>query len=135
MTHGGNEAIEVHGLLEILGGLEARRPLRTVVSGSHADDGHVSKFRLLQLASPKLVTAHHRHHEVEQNHRGTTVLQGIKGFAAVGRCLHQEPLGLQQYSEHLPEIGVVFDDENGLHYASCQFATGRGAAPGTLEFI
>ena len=114
-TYRGDQPIEIDGLLEVPRGLETFGALRTVVRRGHADHRDIRDIGLLQLMAPELVAAHHRHHQVEQDDVRAPMSQRVEGFPAIGRRLHVEALGLEEHREHLAQVCVIFNDENGLH--------------------
>jgi hypothetical protein len=114
-ANGRDEAIEIDRLLKILRCLQALGALGAVVRGGHANDWHVGELWLLQLPPAELVSAHHRHHQVEEDHGGPSVLQRFECLLPVRCCLHHESFGLEEDREHLPQVGMIFNNEDGLH--------------------
>jgi hypothetical protein len=129
------QLIEVHRLLEKFVRVEPLGALTAIVRGGHADDGHIGHCRIGELLPAKLVAAHHRHHQIEEDHRRTGKLQRLEGLGAVARGQHLEAFRLQEHGEHFAQVGVIFDDEDGRHADRLPDRRGEALPEKTPQFL
>ena len=61
---------------------------------------------------------HARHHPVQHDHVGPVGLNLSERLGAVARAEDVEALVGQRASQHLQELGIIVDDQNGCHTAS-----------------
>ena len=111
-AHQLEQAVEVERFLQEGGPTEIGGP--RLIERRQDDDGDVGELGIRALAAAELPAVHHGHHQVEQDEIGAvTFFKVVEGVAAVRDCFGPESLERQQLRHHLPQVGVVFDDEDG----------------------
>jgi hypothetical protein len=113
------QLLEVDGLLKVFIRMHAIGALLAIMYGGHADHWNVRIAHVGELSLAEFVTGHHRHHQVEENHGGTRLVEAAERFRTVAGSRHVEPFALEQDCEHLAKVNVILDDEDdgqvGIH--------------------
>ena len=106
------EVLEVDRLLKVHVGMHPLRAFLPVVCSSQADDRYVGVALIRQLPAAELVSAHHRHHQIQQNDGRTRIVQALQCLGAVGCRRDRETFPFEHDRQHLAQVEMILDDKN-----------------------
>jgi len=113
------EILEVDRLLKVHVGMHPVRAFLPVVCSGQADNRHMGVALIRQLPAAKLVSAHHRHHQIQQNDGRTRIVEALQGLDAVGCRRYRETFAFEHDRQHLAQVEMILDDEDAagrVHY-------------------